>query len=54
MKILDDRRKYLLAYYAGAKGFLGWILRWYWGIKIAGMKEGEVLNRYYAITGGAK
>lgn len=54
MKILDDKRKYLLSYYADADGIIGKILRWYWANRIAGMSEGEVLDRYYEVTGGAR
>ena len=53
-KILDDRRKFLLSYYADADGIIGKILRWYWANRIAGMSEGEVLDRYYEVTGGAR
>lgn len=53
-KILDDKRKFLLAYYADAEGLLGKILAWYWGRKIAAMSEGEVMERYYIVTGGAR
>ena len=54
MKILDDKRKFLLAYYADADGLLGKILAWYWGHKIAAMSEGEVMERYYLVTGGTR
>ena len=54
MKILDDKRKFLLAYYADADGLLGKILAWYWGRRIANMSEGEVLNKYYELTGGTR
>ena len=53
-KMLDDKRKFLLAYYADADGLLGKILAWYWGRKIAAMSEGEVLSRYYLLIGGAR
>lgn len=53
-KILDDKRKFLLAYYADADGLLGKILAWYWGRKIAAMSEGEVMERYYLVTGGTR
>lgn len=53
-KILDDKRKYLLAYYADADGLLGKILAWYWSRKIAAMSEGEVMERYYLVTGGTR
>lgn len=54
MKMLDDKRRYLLMYYADAEGLLGKILKWYWARKIACMREGEVMERYYIATGGTR
>lgn len=54
-KILEDKRRYLFAVYVGsAKGTIRNILEWYWKKRIWNMSEGEVMERYYLVTGGIR
>ena len=51
-KALNDKTKYVIASYVGkSTGILRNMLVWYWTRAVAEMSEGEILDRYYELTG---
>lgn len=51
-KALRDKSKYVIACYVGrSTGLLRNMLFWYWTKAVSNMSEGEILDRYYELTG---
>ena len=51
-KALEDKTKYVIASYVGrSTGLLRDLLFWYWTKAVGNMSEGEILDRYYELTG---
>ena len=51
-KALNDKSKYVIACYVGrSTGLLRNMLLWYWTKAVGKMSEGEILDRYYELTG---
>jgi len=51
-KALRDKSKYVIACYVGrSTGLLRNMLLWYWTKAVSNMSEGEILDRYYELTG---
>lgn len=50
-KFVDPKRKYLLNAYIGTgTGIIHEIKKRFWSWMVAGMSEGEILDRYYEMT----
>jgi len=51
-KALEDKSKYIIASEVGrSTGILRNLLIWYWTKAVSKMSEGEILDRYYELTG---
>lgn len=51
-KALEDKSKYIIACYVGrSTGMLHNLLVRYWTKAVGSMSEGEILDRYYELTG---
>ena len=51
-KALNDKSKYIIACEVGrSTGMLRNMLFWYWAKTVSRMSEGEILRRYYELTG---
>ena len=51
-KALNDKSKFIIASEVGrSTGMLRNLLLWYWAKTVSRMSEGEILSKYYELTG---
>ena len=51
-KLIYNKANYILCCYIGnGSGLIGWLKTKFWTWRVKRLSEGEILNRYYELTG---